>query len=601
MAAQQQQQHFASNGAIVPTRIAKAAAAAGAAIKSTRTVYDFVVVGGGTAGSVIAARLAELQQWNILLVEAGDGPKDGQDVSWNVRAEPQMHACHGARDHRCEIPAGKGLGGNTLINNMLYVRGSGEDYDTWARQGNTEWSYRNLLPYFLKLENYRYNVSTDFTVRQQRGKGGPVPIFRLDDKSSLVQTFVAACNRFGLRTTDYNTETNQTVDYVQVTNRRGRRITATDAYIRPYKQLFTNLHIMTSARVTKVLINSRTKQAVGVKVLVKGQERKIRATKEVILSAGPIFTPQLLLLSGVGPKEQLDGLGIPVREDLPVGKNMNLRFVSFPIHLATNRTLPSAVSPKKLEAIAFLNTAPQTNPTEPSHEILFQYEPKDTREYFSLGLIHLKPASKGFLKLSTTNPSDNPLVYTNFLSDPNDIEDILRGIKECLKHLWIAVILIAAFGALSANGFFLLLKTLAHAGRYINEHYPDGPLTVPGGVEAISFIRTANATTEPGVPNIAIVFSTGSLVSDGGLGLRKGKRIKTAIYNKVYRPLENVHNDQWTASVVLLHPESRGHLKLRSVNPYSALKIYPGYFNTERDIPFALKVTTKIRFFHITQ
>uniref|UniRef100_A0A182T2Z0 Glucose-methanol-choline oxidoreductase C-terminal domain-containing protein n=1 Tax=Anopheles maculatus TaxID=74869 RepID=A0A182T2Z0_9DIPT len=114
---------------------------------------------------------------------------------------------------------------------------------------------------------------------------------------------------------------------------------------------------------------------------------------------------------------------------------MNLRFISFPLHLATNRTLTSAVSPKKLEAIAFLNTAPQTNPTEPSHEILFQYEPKDMREYFSLGLIHLKPSSKGFLKLNTTNPMDSPLIYTNFLSNPNDMEEILRGIAECLKIL----------------------------------------------------------------------------------------------------------------------------------------------------------------------
>ncbi|XP_050069350.1 glucose dehydrogenase [FAD, quinone]-like [Anopheles maculipalpis] len=402
---------------------------------SYRTVYDFIVVGGGTAGSVIASRLAELQQWNILLIEAGDASKDGQYLSWNIRAEPQMQSCLGDHDRRCEIPSGKGLGGNTLINNMLYVRGSEEDYDTWAKQGNKEWAYRNLLPYFLKLENYRNNVSTVFFERQQRGKGGPVPILRMEEKSSLVNTFVAACNRIGLRTADYNTETNNTVDYVQVTNRRGRRITSTDAYILPYKQLFTNLHIMTSARVTKVLINSRTKQAVGVKVIVKGQERKIRATKEVILSAGPIFTPHLLLLSGVGPKEQLEALGIPIREDLPVGKNMNLRYISFPLHLATNRTLTTAVSPKKLEALAFVNTEPQAKLENPSHEILFQYEPRNMREYFSLGLIHLQPASKGFLKLATANPMDYPLIYTNFLNHPNDMEEILRGIAECLKIL----------------------------------------------------------------------------------------------------------------------------------------------------------------------
>ncbi|XP_049281174.1 glucose dehydrogenase [FAD, quinone]-like [Anopheles funestus] len=175
---------------------------------SYRTVYDFIVVGGGTAGSVIASRLAELQQWRILLIEAG-GSHNGQDLSWNVRAEPQADACLGERDQRCEIPAGKGLGGNTLINNMLYVRGSETDYNAWAMQGNVDWAHRNVLPYFLKLENFRYNLSANS--RQQRGKGGPVPIFEMHDKSSLAHTFVSACNRLGLRTADYNAEANQTV------------------------------------------------------------------------------------------------------------------------------------------------------------------------------------------------------------------------------------------------------------------------------------------------------------------------------------------------------------------------------------------------------
>ncbi|XP_053660933.1 glucose dehydrogenase [FAD, quinone]-like [Anopheles marshallii] len=398
---------------------------------SYRTVYDFIVVGGGTAGSVIASRLAELQQWHILLIEAGD-VHNGQDVSWNLRAEPQVNSCLGERDQRCEIPTGKGLGGNTRINNMLYVRGSESDYDAWTKQGNVEWSYRNVLPYFLKLENYRTNVSANS--RQQRGSGGPVPIFGMPDKSSLVHTFVSACNRLGLRTADYNTETNQTVGYVQLTNRRGRRITASDAYISPVKPLFTNLHIMTSARVTKVLIKPRTRQAVGVKVLIDGKQRNIRATKEVILSAGPIFTPQLLLLSGIGPKSQLEALGITVHEDLPVGATMNLRYIAFPLHLATNRTLTS-MPQKKLEAIALLNTLQQTENVGPSHEILFQYEPRDAREYFSLGLIHLRPASSGFLRLKSIDPMDNPLIYTQFFNNPNDMEEILHGITECLKIL----------------------------------------------------------------------------------------------------------------------------------------------------------------------
>uniref|UniRef100_A0A8W7PPD6 Glucose-methanol-choline oxidoreductase N-terminal domain-containing protein n=1 Tax=Anopheles coluzzii TaxID=1518534 RepID=A0A8W7PPD6_ANOCL len=398
---------------------------------STSTVVptDAAIVGGGTAGSVIASRLAELQQWHILLIEAGGGPSD-KDLSWNLQAQRQMGSCLGAPEQRCEIPTGRGLGGNTLTNNMLYVRGSEADYDAWAKQTNVDWSYRSVLPYFLKLENFRKNASS--TSRQQRGKGGPVPIAGLREKSPLVRSFISACNRLGLRTTDYNAERNQTVGFVQLTQYRTKRITAADAYIRPVKQLFNNLHVMSSARVTKVLINGMNRQAVGVKVLVNGKQRKLRATKEVILSAGPIFTPHLLLLSGIGPRAQLDALQIPVLADLPVGATMNLRLVSFPLHLATNRTVPYAAQ-KMIEAIAFLSTTKQNSITDPTHEILFQYEPRGTLEYFSLGLIHLRPASRGFVQLNATNPSRNPVVYTNFFSAPNDMEEILSGITECLK------------------------------------------------------------------------------------------------------------------------------------------------------------------------
>uniref|UniRef100_A0A182QDB0 Glucose-methanol-choline oxidoreductase N-terminal domain-containing protein n=1 Tax=Anopheles farauti TaxID=69004 RepID=A0A182QDB0_9DIPT len=407
-----------------------ATAIAGGIASSLRTVYDFIVVGGGTAGSVIASRLAEIRRWNILLIEAGEEAGDA-DPSWRLRAEPQAGTCLGAPDKRCEIPAGKGLGGNTLINNMLYVRGTPSDYDGWAEQGNVDWSYRNVLPYFLKLEDVRIKSST----REQRGKGGPVSILELPKKSPIVDTFVAACNRLGLRTVDYNAETNQTVGYVQLTRRRGKRITAADAYIRPFRTVFTNLHIMTAARVTRVLIDPRTKQATGVTVLTNGIERRVRSNKEVILCAGPIFTPHLLLLSGIGPKDSLEPLGISVHADLPVGVEMNLRHVAFPLHLATNRTIADSPTPTKLEAMAFLNAAlPQTHRHfGASHEILFQYEPRDSREYFSLGLIHLRPASRGFLRLNTTNALHPPLIYTNFFTDPSDMEQVVRGIATCVK------------------------------------------------------------------------------------------------------------------------------------------------------------------------
>ncbi|XP_035775498.1 glucose dehydrogenase [FAD, quinone]-like [Anopheles albimanus] len=396
-----------------------------------RTSYDFIVVGGGTAGLVVASRLAEIRQWQVLVIEAGSAHNTVQD--WKLTSEPQPQACAASNEQRCEIPSAKGLAGNTRNNNMLYVRGTREDYDAWARKGNAEWSYRNVLPYFMKLENTRLNYS-----RELRGKGGPLTVTTLRQKSSLVDTFIAASQRYGLRTVDYNSDTNGTVGYVQLTRRQGKRVTSADAYLKPVRALFTNLYIMTEARVTKILIDRRTNTANGVLVMVQGVQRKIQATREIILAAGPIFTPHLLLLSGVGPKEQLSAFNITVLADLPVGKAMTVRAVSFPLHFITNTTVdPSAPTQTKLEAIAFVNAMQRSMDalSTPTHEILFQYEPRANRERIAIGLIHLHPSSKGSLRLKTANPLSDPLIYANIFADPSDMNEVLRGIGVCLKIL----------------------------------------------------------------------------------------------------------------------------------------------------------------------
>uniref|UniRef100_A0A182VXX0 Glucose-methanol-choline oxidoreductase N-terminal domain-containing protein n=1 Tax=Anopheles minimus TaxID=112268 RepID=A0A182VXX0_9DIPT len=552
---------------------------------SYRTVYDFIVVGGGTAGSVIASRLAELQQWRILLIEAGDG-YNGQDLSWNLRAEPQVESCLGEHDRRCEIPAGKGLGGNTLTNNMLdpsdmeeilrgiteclkilrtdefvklglktrklkappcdqlrnntmrnlwigailiaafgaltvngfflllktlahagrylnehypdgmidqrcslphgkglggstlidymlYGRGNPSDYDRWAAQGNPGWSHSDVFPYFLKSERADLRGLENSTYH---GKNGELNVEFPPFRTNLARTFVNGAREAGHRKIDYNGKSQLGVSFVQRTGKHGMRQTAYRAFVQPVLYRRPNLHVQPYSQVLKLLVNPDTKTVTGVTYTRHFRNYEVRARKEVIVTAGNINSAQLLLLSGVGPREHLQNFNLPLVSNLPVGQS----FVDSPV----------------FNGLTFvLNETGQALLTDSRFQLR------------SLG-------------------------------------DYFRG---------------------------------------------EGPLTVPGGVEAISFVRTANAITEPGVPNIAIVFSTGSLVSDGGLGLRKGKRIKTAIYNKVYRPLENLQNDQWTASVVLLHPESRGHLKLRNINPYSALKIYPSYFNADRDVETMLE------------
>uniref|UniRef100_A0AAG5CRQ7 Glucose-methanol-choline oxidoreductase N-terminal domain-containing protein n=1 Tax=Anopheles atroparvus TaxID=41427 RepID=A0AAG5CRQ7_ANOAO len=442
--------------------------------------YDFVIVGAGAAGCVLANRLSENAQWKVLLLEAGPGENELQNIpilttflqnsqyNWGDIAEQQNTSCYGMIDQRCSLPHGKGLGGSTLIDYMLYGRGNPDDYDRWAGQGNPGWSHADVFPYFLKseradlrgLENSSYH-GTDGELHVE------FPPFR----TNLARTFVAGARETGQRKLDYNGKSQLGVSYVQTTGRSGMRQTAYRAFVEPVLHTRPNLHVQSYSQVLKLLINADTKTAYGVSYARHFRNYEVRARREVIVAAGNLNSAQLLLLSGIGPQAHLRNFHLPTVSDLPVGQS----FVDSPV----------------FNGLTFvLNETGQALLTDSRFQLR------------SLG-------------------------------------DYFRG---------------------------------------------QGPLTVPGGVEAISFVRTSNATTAPGVPDVAIVFSTGSLVSDGGLGLRKGKRIKAAIYDKVYRPLETLRNDQWTASVVLLHPESRGHLKLRNANPYSALKVYPSYFAAERDV-----------------
>ncbi|ETN59866.1 glucose dehydrogenase [Anopheles darlingi] len=452
-----------------------------------RTVpeYDFIIVGAGAAGCVLANRLSEDPRWQVLLLEAGPGENDLQNIpllttflqnsqyNWADVAEPQNSSCYGMIDQRCSLPHGKGLGGSTLIDYMLYGRGNPADYDRWAAQGNPGWSHADVFPYFLRTERAELRGLENSTYH---GTDGELHVEFPPFRTNLARSFVNGAREAGHRKLDYNGRSQLGVSYVQTTGLNGMRQTAYRALIEPILRSRPNLHVKPYSQVLRLLIHSDTKTAYGVTYTKNFRNYDVHARKEVLVTAGNLNTAQLLLLSGIGPQEHLQNFHLPTVSNVPVGQS----FVDSPV----------------FNGLTFvLNETGQALLTDSRFQLR------------SLG-------------------------------------DYFRG---------------------------------------------EGPLTVPGGVEAITYLRTSGATTEPGVPDIAIVFSTGSLVSDGGLGLRKGKRIKTAIYNQVYRPLEHLSNDQWTASVVLLHPESRGHLKLRSANPYSALKIYPSYFATERDVETMLE------------
>ncbi|MBE7248996.1 MAG: GMC family oxidoreductase N-terminal domain-containing protein, partial [Actinomycetospora chiangmaiensis] len=305
--------------------------------------FDYVIVGGGTAGCVLANRLTESGGQRVLLLEAGGRARSPwvaipagfsrllQHPAYNWRFATEPEEATGRRV--IAVPRGKGLGGSTLINGMIYVRGQPQDYDGWAQAGCRGWGFADVLPYFRKLEDY------DGPSDPLRARGGPLPLTEVAERPAIAEAFIAAAQAAGHpRNPDYNAASQDGFGYYQVNQRGGRRVSAADAYLKPALGR-PNLAVVTEAHVLRLTFDGQ--RASGVAVMAGGRERIFRARGEVILAAGAAQTPQILELSGLGDPAILTGLGVPVRSALPgVGANymdhyctrMNWR-VSLPVTL----------------------------------------------------------------------------------------------------------------------------------------------------------------------------------------------------------------------------------------------------------------------------
>lgn len=451
--------------------------------------YDFIIVGSGPGGCVLANRLSENPKWNVLLIEAGTVETFFQNIpfaapfqiltkyNWGYKAERQDDSGFGIINQQVAYPRGKGLGGSSIINGMLYTRGAKSDFDRWASFGNKGWSYDEILPYFKKSERARLKF---YNKPHFHNQNGLLSVKNNLFQSPLAGVFVKGNKLKGLKEIDYNSDEHIGVAYLQANTLNGTRHSAYRAFIEPVLKR-KNLHIMLNTRVTKVLINPITKDAYGVEFLREGkrESEKILSKKEVILSAGTFHSPQLLMLSGVGQRNELKRIKVNMIKHLPVGEIM-YDHVSFPgLVFTTNLTFsfgnPFQVlreyirgeglltTPLAVEALGYIKTnrSNRNDPNTPDVEIILVssgpqvdggiyyilgervsqslynsvYGPLEGTQkmIFSLVIMLFHPKSVGKFEIRDGNPFSNPKLYTNYYRHSDDVETILDAIKYTLS------------------------------------------------------------------------------------------------------------------------------------------------------------------------
>ncbi|MDP2008304.1 MAG: FAD-dependent oxidoreductase [Rubrivivax sp.] len=440
-------------------------------------MFDYIIVGGGSAGCVLAARLSEDPATQVCLLEAG--PADDSVLvqcpagvvaggmlkhwryNWAFDTVPQP----GLNGRIGYQPRGRGLGGSSSINAMLYVRGQHEDYAHWAAEGNPGWGWEGVLPYFLKAEHNERGANAHHAI------GGPLNVMDPLCPSQTAALFVEAAVQAGLPLNrDFNGERQEGVGLYQVTQKAGERCSAAKAYLTPNRGR-SNLKVMTGAMAMHITMEGR--RATGVEVLIDGTRQRLTARREVLLSAGALKSPQLLMLSGIGPGAQLQQHGLAVLHDLPgVGLHLHDHISVTHVIAAPRRTDTFTVSPSgapmairgawdwltqrqgKLtstiaEAGAFFKSRPEEAlPDLQLHFVITKLiDHARTLPWghgYTCHLCPLRPASRGSLKLASADPAAAPLIDPNFFGDASDMALMIRGFKQ-LRHI-LQQPALAAFG-----------------------------------------------------------------------------------------------------------------------------------------------------------